>query len=329
MSVVWPKRRIQLVASSAAPGIEGVRAILKGVGLEFFESDLSEGELSKELTESWWELPLNCAFSSISVESCPVTELVFWPEETEHNFWREKAIAQGLPQQSIQSLIHNILGAELVLRISEPTVIIKGRPLLGHVLNEAGFEPSLLWPTTNGQWQFERKQGTHWLLPESWLVGLKEERPLGRHSEWISEKATWVVRETRVDYYQRHETSKFIGQLPRWPEPLEEQTAYQTIAKCLELGVSWLDIRSALSSIWSDTTMTDNLRWKIDDFGWNAGACGEELSLTPLDHMEDRWDCRERVLARDHGRHGEGMAAGPERENPSLADWEGFKSSVT
>ena len=288
MSVVWPRRRIQLVASSAAPGIDGVRAILKGLELEFFEGDQSEGEPTKGLTESWWELPLDCTCSLAAVESGPTTELVFWSEETEHNLWREKAIAQGLPQQSIQALIHNILDDELILRISEPTVIIEGRPLIGHVLNEAGFEPSLLWPTA-GEWRCERKQGLYWLLPEAWLAELMEDSPLGRHTEWNSEIATWVVRETRVDFYHRQETPKFVGQIPRWPEPLEEQAAYGNIAKCLELGVSWLDIRSALSSIWTDTIMTDNLRWKIDDFGWNAGACGEELSLTPFDHMEDRW----------------------------------------
>jgi len=289
VSVVWPRRKIQLVASSAAPGIEGVRAILKGVELEFFEDDLSEEGLVKGLTESWWELPLDCTPSPASGGSSPATELVFWPEESEHNLWREKAI-QGLPQQSIQSFIHNILEDELILRISEPAVIIEGRPLLGHVLNKAGFEPSLLWPTAGG-WQCERKQGLHWLLPESWLVELMEDSPLGRHSEWASsEKATWVVRETRTDFYHGQENFKFVGQIPRWPEPLEEQAAYETIATCLELGVSWRDIRSALSSIWNDTIMTDNLRWKSDDFGWNAGACGEELSLTPLDHMENWWD---------------------------------------
>ena len=278
---MWPRRKIELVASSAALGIDGVRALLKGIQLEFFESDPATEELTEGLTENWWE-------SSAFEESSPATELVFWPDVTEPNLRREKALAQGLTQQSIQSLIHNIFEDELILRISEPIILIEGRPLLGHVLNEAGFEPSMLWPTANG-WRCERKQGLHWLLPESWLGGLIEESTLGRDTEWTLEKVTWLVRETRVDFYHVLETPKFVGQLPRWPEPLEEQEAYQNIAKCLELGVSWLDIRLALSSIWSDTIMTDNLRWNIDDFGWIAGACGEKLSLTPIDHMEDWW----------------------------------------
>ena len=256
MSVVWPRRTIKLVASSAAPGIDGVRALLKGSELKFFESDPSTEELTEGFTESWWEKPLECNSTSTSTfeESSPATELVFWPGTTEYNLCREKALAQGLTQHSIQSFIHNILEDDLILGISETTVIIEERPLLGHILNEAGFEPSLLWPAADGQWQCERKQGTLWLLPESWLVelGLTEDRPLGRDTEWASENATWVARDTRVDFYRRQNTLKYVGQLPRWPEPLEEQEAYQTIAKCLDLGVSWRDIRLALSSIWSE-----------------------------------------------------------------------------
>ncbi|HWQ43076.1 MAG TPA: hypothetical protein VN456_13715 [Desulfosporosinus sp.] len=308
---MWPKRKIQLVTSSAAQGIEGVRAMLKEIGLEFLEGKPSTEELTKGFTDSWWEKPLECNSTSASAveESGPITEWVFWPEVPEHNLWRERALAQGLTQQSIQSLIHNILKDEVILGIPEHTVIIEGRPLLGHVLNEAGFESSILWPTAD-EWLCERKQGLHWILPEAWLTGLMGEgSPLGRDTEWTTEKVTWVVCETRVDFYRAQETSKFVGHLPRWPEPLEEQEAYRIIAKCLELGVSWLDIRLALSSIWNDTIMTDNLRWSINDFGWNAGACGEKLSAAPIEYMADWWASRDCVLAQNHERLGDRMAA--------------------
>ncbi len=289
MSVVWPRRKIQLVASSAAPGIEGVRAILKEIGLDFFVSDPSTEELTEGFTESWWEKPFegNATSTSALEKSGPVTEWVFWPEVTEHNLWREKVLEEG-PTRSIQSLIHNIFEDEVILRIPEHTVIIEGRPLLGHVLNEAGFEPSVLWPTADG-WLCERKQGLHWILPESWLAELLgEDSQLGRDSEWTSKQATWVVRDTRVDFYVQ-DTLKFVGQMPRWSEPLEEQEAYRDIAKCLELGASWLDIKLALSSIWNDAIKTDNLRWNIDDLGWNAGACGEKLSSTSIEYVADWW----------------------------------------
>ncbi len=283
--MVWPKRKIQLVASSAPPGIDGVRALLEGMKLEFSEAeDLNEG-----IMENWWEKPFD--LKAVTEGSGPATDIVFWSEGTEPNSWREKAFAEGLNQQSIESFIHNILEDEIILRVSEPTVLIEGRPLLGHVLHEAGFEPTILWPTTDGggQWQCERKQGNHWVVPESWLESLLGKGLLGRSTAPVEEKATWVVREDRLDFYRDQDGLKFVGQIPRWPEPMEEQVAAETIAKCINLGVSWLDIRLALSSIWQNIIMTDNLRWNINDIGWNGWACGEELPTKPIDHLEDWW----------------------------------------
>lgn len=288
--MVWPKRKIQLIASSEAPGIDGVRAVLKGMQLEFSEAEV----LNEGIMENWWEKPFAIE------KSGPVTDIVFWSEGTEHNNRREKTLAEGLNQQSIESFLHNILEDEVVLRVSEPTVFIEGRPLLVHILQEAGFEPTLLWPTTNGEWQCERKQGNHCVIPESWQVSSSEARSAKREdrttdfglrtSDIESRAASWVVHETRLDFYQAKDSRKFIGQIPRWPEPKEEQVAAETIAKCLDLGVSWLDIRLALSSIWQTITMTDNLRWNINDIGWNARSGGEELSSTPFDHVENWWD---------------------------------------
>ena len=287
--MVWPKRKIQLVASSAAPGIDGVRAVLNGIQLEFSEVEPATEDLSEGFTESWFEQPFDCTPTSSSEEFGTATELVFWPGGTEDDFWRKKALAQGMNQQSIHSFIHNILDDELILPVSEPTVFIEGRPLLGHVLNAAGFEPTILWPTTNGKWQCERRQGRHWLIPESWLVGLVEENSLANAIVRVEEKATWVVRETGVDFYCAREDLKFVGQMPRWSIPMEEQVVCQNIAKCLDLGVSWLDIRLALSSLWNSIIMTDNLRWNNDDFGWNARASGEELPAEPFEYVEDWW----------------------------------------
>lgn len=285
--MVWPKRKMLLVASSAAPGIDGVRALLKGIRLEFSEVEPAE-DLSEGFTESWFEKPLvGMSASSEGLDS--MTDLVYWSEGIEDDFWKKKALQQGINQQSIQSFIHNILRDDLILPITEPIVIIEGRPLLGHVLNVAGFEPTILWSTTDGKWQCERRQGLYWLIPESWLAGFAEERlPAGDYSG-VEEKSTWVVRETGVDFYREQMGLNFVGQMPRWPDALEEQMAYRDIAKCLDLGVSWFDIRLALSPLWNDKIMTNNLRCNNDDFGWNAGACGEKLPAGSVEYVEDWW----------------------------------------
>ncbi|MFZ3129563.1 MAG: hypothetical protein WA125_00280, partial [Desulfosporosinus sp.] len=266
---------------------------LKGIQLEFSEAE----DLSQGIMENWWEKPFDQ--KTATEGSGPATDVVFWAEGTEHNIWREKALAESLNQQSIQSFIHNILENEIILRVSEPTVMIEGRPLLGHVLQEAGFEPTILWPTTDGEWQCDRKQGIHWVIPESWQISLCEARSAKhearttdfepRTSSIEPRAATWVVRENRLDFYQAQDGLKFVGQIPRWPEPMEEQVVAETIAWCIDLGVSWLDIRLALNSIWKNIIMTDNLRWNINDIGWNAWACREELPSAPIDHLEDWW----------------------------------------
>lgn len=289
--MVWPRRKIQLVASSAAPGIGGVRAIMKGIQLEFTEVEPTTGNLSHEFTERWMEKPLDAASISESDKFSPVTELVYWPEKQNDDFLRDTILEQGIKQQSVQSLIHNILEDELIVWVSEPAVLFDERPLLGHILKEAGFEPTILWPRADGRWECERRQGLHWLIPESWLIGLMEKSTLGRGTieNQEEERSSWVVRDTRIDFYRSKDGQNFVGHLPRWPELNQEEMAAQCIAKCLDLGVSWLDIRLALSSIWKNITMVNNLRWNSNDFGWNAGACREELSSESIEHVEDWW----------------------------------------
>ncbi|AET70218.1 hypothetical protein Desor_4817 [Desulfosporosinus orientis DSM 765] len=285
---MWPKRKLQLVASSAAPGIGGVRAILKGVEVDFLEAEPTAKEFGKEFEECWMDRPFDTAISEAEAIG-PVTELIYWQEEQESDFWREKALSQGLQQRSIQSLIHTIFEDELILWVSEPTVLFNERPLLVHILNEAGFEPTLLWPIGEENWQCERKQGVHWIMPDSWLEGLVDKSSLGKNSEGLGNKASWVIQNHSIDFYRAKNRHQYIGHLPRWPKAEEEESAAQIIATCIDLGVSWRDIVSALSFLWQDNKRADNLRWNFNDFRWNAGASGEELSSLSAKYLENWW----------------------------------------
>lgn len=284
---MWPKRKIQLVASASSVGIDGLRAVLKEFRLDFSVVEPARGDSLRGLSESenWLDRPLDWA----DEEPSPATELVYWPEVPEDDFWRMRALAQGMRQQSIQSFLHSIFEDELILWVSQPTVLIDGRPLLGHILDQAGFEPSILWRAVDGEWQCIRKQGVHWVLPDFWLEGLVEKGSLGRDAQWAEEKSIWAVREKGLDFYRAPEGKKYVGCLPRWPELMDEQAACQSVARCLELGVSWLDITLALGSLWKNIISKDNLRWDIDDFGWNGRTYGEKLSAASIDHVEDWW----------------------------------------
>ncbi|KGK90415.1 hypothetical protein DP73_07160 [Desulfosporosinus sp. HMP52] len=278
--MVWPKRKIQLAASSAVPGISGVRAVLEEIQLDYSMVEPNQEDLNREFKENWLDKPFDGNAVQVSEVFSPVTELIFWPDLQEEDSLREKAFAKGIKFQSVQSFIHNLLEDDLIIWISEPAVLINERPLLSHILNQAGFEPTILWATPDGKWQCEWKEGVYWLISESWLDGLMEKNTLGRRvgNDRGNAKAAWEIRENQIDFYRSQDRKKFVGHLPRWPKLSEEKAAVQNIAMCIDLGLSWLDIRLALSSIWKNERMADNLRWNINDFGWNAGACREELS---------------------------------------------------
>lgn len=270
---MWPKRKIQLVASAEAHGLEGVRTLLKGIGLEFIEATPTPENDHEPSSERWFEKPLEAAYEEIG----PVTELVFWPEVTESDAWRRKASALGIQQHSIDSFLHNLLRDERILLVAEPSITIEELPLLGHLLCKAGFEPNILWPAGDGTWKFVRKQGIHWIIPGSWFSQLLgSDLPVTEHIQ-LEKSAAWVIRENKIDFYRGQPGLNYLGSLPRWPERTAELEACQTIGLCLDLGVSWLDIKMALNSVWDNITTTDNLRGNVHDFGWNAGTSGKTI----------------------------------------------------
>lgn len=281
---MWPRQKVLLVAASKAPGIDGVRSLLNGLHLEYSEVDPSTRELSPVSEKDWIENPLGYGCKEVS----PFTEGIVCPEDDLER-WSNQVIEYGIELQSMKSFLHKILEDEIVVRVPEETVFVEGCPLLGHILKEAGFEPSILWQTTDGTWKCERRLGLIWILPESWLAKFTEEHTMGRVTK-PSPEARYELRETGIDFY-RGDSRNFIGHLPRWPNSTEELLIVDAIAKSLNLGVSWLDIKSALRSIWTDSIITDNLRCNSHGFGWNARASGEKLPPEAVDHVEDWWAC--------------------------------------
>lgn len=286
---MWPKRKISFVAADGGPeagemlGIEGIRALLNEIKIAFAQGEEPRGGDGA----MWWEKPF--ADQMTGWESTPPTELIFWPQENEQEraFGAEITSEAGLSRQTVQSFIHNILESEMVLKVTDGTVCIDGCPLLGHILRVAGFEPSFLWPSAEGRWQCEKRLGRHWIVPESWWLGLGfalEDQAAPSNEE----RTKWVVRAQSIDFYRGQEGQKFVGQIRRWPNPRQEQEAVKTIARALDLGVSWLDVQLALKPVWPDFTVKSNSRWNIDDLGWNAGTCGEELPAEPFDYLENR-----------------------------------------
>ena len=283
---MWPKRRVLLIADQGTPEVEGVRALLKGLNLEAADLDSIRGELSPKAAPDWVERPFNDAF-----EEDPFTEGIVWADKTD---WPAADLNLDIPLQSPELFLHNNFANDFVLGISESAVLTEGCPLLGHILKEAGFEPSILWQTKEGIWNCECKQGLIWLLPAAWLRSAGKSPAIGQAVKPIFEIRR-EIRNTKIDFYRcsaESERDIYLGHLPRWPKPEEEFEALADIAQALELGVSWFDLKSALKLIWTETIntediITDNLRWNSHGIGWNAGSGGKELSFEAADNLEN------------------------------------------
>ncbi|MGC7870353.1 hypothetical protein ACPUYX_02350 [Desulfosporosinus sp. SYSU MS00001] len=282
---MWPRRRVLLIAPSGAPGIDGARAFYKEINLDFLEIDPAATELSPVSSQDWLEKPFACGAN----ETGPFTEGVVWPGLDDD--WRPQQILDySLPVQSITVYLHNFFKDEVVIPFSEQEVLAEGYPLAGHILKEAGFEPSILWQTKDGTWKCEERPGFIWVLPESWLLMLAGKETMGRSVAESSPEVLWKRNEMGIDFY-RGEGETYVGHLPRWPDSAEEPSATASIAMCLNLGVSWFDITLALKSAWADNIMTDNLRWNGNGFGWNARTCGEELPAEGFNDLENWRTC--------------------------------------
>ncbi|KLU64986.1 hypothetical protein DEAC_c29530 [Desulfosporosinus acididurans] len=283
---MWPRRRLLLVAPSGAPGIDGARALFKEFNLDFVELDPAGPEISSVSSQDWLEKPFACSANEIG----PFTEVVVWPGLDDVDWRPQQILKYSLSVQSINVYLHNFFENEIVIPFSEQEVLTEGYPLAGHILKEAGFEPSILWQTKDRTWKCEERPGFIWVLPDSWLSMLAGKETMGRCLANSSSEVLWKRNEMGIDFY-RGEGETYVGHLPRRPNPAEEPSAAASIAMCLNLGVSWLDITFALKSAWTDNIMTDNLRWNGNGFGWNARTCGEELLTEGVNDMENRRTC--------------------------------------
>lgn len=271
--MVWPKRKVLLVVDDSGDGVEGVTAaILRGLAVDF---EVAGAEDLVPGTNPW-----------VLKETGP-TEIVFWPGINNDNPWRRRALDWGLNEISLSEFLHTIWKDDILLPVSEPCVLVQGRPLLWKILEVAGFEPSLVWQDENGVWFNRRARGVHWVIPNGLLAFGENGNRVDKKSIHTEGLVSWTAGENKVDFYRQTTEKRFLGSLPRWPEPGLEEIAYGNVAQALNLGVSWFDIKQTLS-LSGLNVEEDWLRWNTDDFGWDAGSSREKLSFAEVNNLEDR-----------------------------------------
>ncbi|MHB8124314.1 MAG: hypothetical protein ACYDEJ_01505 [Desulfitobacteriaceae bacterium] len=268
---MWPRRKIRLVTTASSSGLKGVQTLLEALKIEYDLCSWSEEYVEENL----------------EIEDVCVMEGVFWPEVPEAELKSEGPVRGCLKKQTIQDFLHNLWEGEILIPVSESSVLWKDRPLLWELLHKAGFEPSLLWQNEE-QWLGERGRGIIWVVSANWLSLLAGKTFMGRPRVLINEQTSWRIHEQRVDFYAGADCHKFLGVLPRWSEQASEQAAYETIGLTLDLGVSWFDIKQVLAKV-RNSELRESPRCKDDDSGQFAGAQSEKFPFTGFDNLENRW----------------------------------------
>lgn len=276
--MVWPERRLKILASPGAAGLEGFQALLGILGLKHdveWTGLQEQAEPTKDMEvhkTSWFRV----------FEEFITTDLIIWPGflELEHRQRQREALDQGITVMSPLQFLESCWQAEHILAVYPPFACIREKPVIWTILQEAGFAPSLLWYEDESGWQGIQGDGPYWIVPGNWFTQISEQKLFGRPVK--QGESSWVIRPDCIDFYETGERLQFRGCMPRWPEPLEEQSACQAVAQALGLGVSWLDIRRALGLEQSTQ------RWLMHDFGRTQGPDREELSVKQTDDLENR-----------------------------------------
>ncbi len=267
--MAWPRRMVWLVAERAGEAA-GLAAVLRARGVQVLTVLANAEPVWPEAGEA---------------ETGP-TEAVCWPG-VEPAWWPE-ASQRGIERLELTGFLHSLWCGEVILPLQEPFAIYEGRPLLWHLLRDAGFAPALLWPDEQKGWTVECVESNWcWVIPASWLAAVGGNPEIGRQPLHSLRTVTSIVCSHTVDYYRE---DLFAGSLPRLPDLTVGQAVQDGVEWALRLGVSWFDIGQTLKSLGVNTgNSEDYLGWNQDDFGWTAGTDREELPAQPVDYLEDRW----------------------------------------
>lgn len=257
---MWPPRKMMLVVSCPQQA-EGLRGFLSGLEIE---------------TEVWCVddvYPEGTGNTGPDDFALGCTEALFWPDLPE----KAREMPFGIPGRDIREFLHTLWQGEHILPVDTPYAPSANQPLLYRILQEAEFEPSLIWPTPEGEWMMERGRGVHWVVSAPWLASL-----IGPLKDWeqagidLEERYTWMVRPDRIDFYADY-PRVFIGSLSRRPVQDEENGVCESIVKALSLGIPWSVIRRTLDDGREKSETPD--QESLPEFEWHL----------LLERQEDRY----------------------------------------
>lgn len=278
---MWPRRKILVLMPHGIQEGIGLKALLDALGIE---------TVFKEITA---EEPLDLVSLAIpgaegtEEESldCGPTEIVYWPESL-NDPYRQWGESRGILPITVADFLSGLWEQEVILPVPFNTQQ-KEQPILWTLLSEAGYEPSLLWPEEDGQWNVIKGRGLHWVVPETWMQSLLKGEKVGRESKNQLPEASWIVREDTVDFYSEPAHFQHLGNLQRYPDTEAEESIYYSILTGLQLGITWWEVKK-------------NIRWNIDADKRDRRTNRAECIFEDAQYLENRGNSRVGDLAEEY-----------------------------
>lgn len=243
---MWPRRKILFVIPRGVKGWQGILPLLETLHKEVIVRETSEDSAVDLANLTFPGVDQECE----DLSDVGPTEILYWPGVPIEDGYRKWGFDRGIEQKELPEFLHSFWEEDILLPVVQPT--LGEEPLLWSLLMGAGFEPSLIWKNSKGEWVTRIGRGMHWILPEEIMkVCYDSERTtFGREPQKKLSTSGWILDENRVDFYSDRENFSYLGSLERSMTSSEqEQGIYDTVLLALQLGVPWRDILSVYKMI--------------------------------------------------------------------------------
>lgn len=271
---MWPKRKILLLVPRDRDEWQGILSLLNAL-----HRDVIVREASPEASVDWADGTIPGLEEELyDASDAGPTEILYWPGIPQEDPHRQWGLSRGLMQTELTEFLHRYWEEEIILPVNSG--VGDDEPFLWKILDCAGFEPSLLWQTEEGQWEVRINNGLHWIIPESWLTGCWGHESFGRRPQLVLTESCWVCQGEQVEFYGDKDRFEYLGDVaPCGNKPLDD-AVYTVVLQALQLGVPWRSIRRAYDMM--------NIRWYTNDMARDEGTDRAPVPSAEIEYLAYR-----------------------------------------
>ncbi|AFM01731.1 MULTISPECIES: hypothetical protein [Desulfitobacterium] len=271
---MWPKRKILLLVPQNRDGWQGILSLLN-----VLHRDVIVRETSPEAIVDWADRTIPGLEEELyDVSDVGPTEIFYWPGIPQEDPYRQWGLSRGLIQTELTEFLHRYWEEEIVLPVNPK--LGDNEPFLWRILDCAGFEPSLLWQTKEGQWEARINNGLHWIIPESWFTECWGHEMFGRRPKLVLAESCWVRQGDQVEFYSDKDRFEYLGEITPCADKALDDAVYTVMLQALQLGVPWRSIRRAYDMM--------NIRWYTNDMARDEWTGRAPVPSEEIEYLADR-----------------------------------------